>query len=140
MAVLLACFQVRAQNWTGNVDSDWNNASNWSSWPLGGQDISINPSLYTGNAASPVISANSVFSPGAVLIENGGLLTIGANLSTQDDVEVLGAGSQLIVNDGTFNVNLSDGGRLIIDLGATMVINGGNTQGGQFAGFMNMPW
>ncbi len=116
-----------SQNWTGNQDADWNNAANWSSWPLNGEDITINPALYTGNSISPVISSNSVFSPAAMLIENGGILTIEANLTTVDDVEVIGAGSLVEVNSGTFSVNPGAGGRLIIDLNAAMTINGGTT-------------
>lgn len=114
------------QNWTGNSNSDWNNPSNWSSWPLNGSNITINPALYTGAAAVPVISANSVFTPALVSVINGGILTINANLTTQDDVEVLDPTSQLIVNGGIFSVNPGNGGRLIIDLGASMLLSNGN--------------
>lgn len=124
---LFICTVSFAQNWTGNQDANWNNSSNWSSWPLNGEDITINPALYTGNAVSPIISANSVFSPAAVLVTNGGFLTINANLTTSDDVEVIGLNSLIEVNNGVFSVNPGDGGRLIIDLGASMTINGGST-------------
>lgn len=116
---------VYSQNWTGNVNSDWNNASNWSSWPLNNQDIVINPALYTGNAASPIISSNSTFSPAAVDLLNGADLIINANLTTQDDVNAIGIGTSITVNAGTFNVNPGNGGRLIIDLGATMLQTNG---------------
>ena len=116
---------VFSQNWTGNVNSDWNNASNWSSWPLNNQDIVINPALYTGNAASPIISSNSTFSPAAVDLLNGADLIINANLTTQDDVNATGIGTSITVNAGTFNVNPGNGGRLIIDLGATMLQTNG---------------
>ena len=116
---------VYSQNWTGNVNSDWNNASNWSSWPLNNQDIVINPALYTGNAASPIISSNSTFSPAAVDLLNGADLIINANLTTQDDVNAIGIGTSITVNSGTFNVNPGNGGRLIIDLGATMLQTNG---------------
>jgi len=116
---------VFSQNWTGNVNSDWNNASNWSSWPLNNQDIVINPALYTGNAASPIISSNSTFSPAAVDLLNGADLIINANLTTQDDVNAIGIGTSITVNAGTFNVNPGNGGRLIIDLGATMLQTNG---------------
>jgi hypothetical protein len=124
---LLFTETIFSQNWTGAADANWNNSANWSGWPLNGQDIVINPSFYSGNAVAPVISANSTFSPASVLIENGGSLTISANLTTQDDVEVTGPGSSLSVDNGTFNVNPSNGGRLIIDLGGSMAINGGIT-------------
>lgn len=130
IVITLAFFTTQysfGQNWTGNSDSDWNNSANWSSWPLNGQNITINPSFYTGNAASPIISSNSVFSPAAILVDNGAVLTISANLTTQDDVEAIGVGSQIIMNNGTFSVNPGNGGRLIIDLGSSMEINGGTT-------------
>lgn len=114
-----------AQNWTGNVSSDWNNSANWSQWPLTGEDITIDPVNYTGASASPIIAANSVFSPAAILINNGGILTINANLTTTDDVECIGVSSQITMNSGTFSVNPGNGGRLIIDLGATMLMTNG---------------
>jgi hypothetical protein len=116
---------VYSQNWTGNVNSDWNNASNWSSWPLNNQDIVINPALYTGNAASPIISSNSTFSPASVDLLNDADLIINANLTTQDDVNAIGIGTSITVNSGTFDVNPGNGGRLIIDLGATMLQTNG---------------
>jgi len=116
-----------AQNWTGNQDANWNNSSNWSSWPLNGEDITIDPTFYSGNAIAPLISSNSTFIPAAVSITNGGVLTINANLTTSDDVEVIGLNSNIEVNNGVFRVNPGDGGRLIIDLGASMTINGGST-------------
>lgn len=126
LVIILLPVSAFCQNWTGALSSDWNNAGNWSTWPLGGEDIVINPAQYSGNAASPVISANSVFSPAQVVIENGGQLTISANLSTQDDVEVLGTGSQITVTNGTFSVDNPGGGRLIMDLGGQLLVNGGS--------------
>lgn len=122
---LLVTGWTLAQNWTGNVSSDWNNSANWSQWPLTGQDISIDPTNYTGASASPIISTNSVFTPAAILINNGGNLTINANLTTTDDVECIGVASHITLNSGTFNVNPGNGGRLIIDLGATMLMTNG---------------
>ena len=123
---ITSSISLSAQNWTGNVNNDWNNSANWSAWPLAGQDLTIDPAFLTGAAVYPTISSNSSFSPGLVLIQNGGLLTIGANLTTQDDVEVLGVGSSIIVNNGSFSVNPGGGGRLVVDLGATLVQNSGN--------------
>jgi hypothetical protein len=120
-----------AQNWTGNVNSDWNNPSNWSTWPLNNEDITINPAFFSGVAASPIISSNSAFSPAAITILNGGDLTISANLTTQDDVEVIDVGSSITVTAGTFSVNTTDGGRLIIDLQSSMLIQGGTVQVGE---------
>lgn len=127
LAFLLTFHFLGAQNWTGNVDSDWNNSSNWSSWPLDGEDITIDPANYTGNAADPIISSNSVFNPAEVTVENGGILTISANLTTQDDVEAIGAGSEILHTAGTFSVNPGGGGRLIIATNASMTVDGGTT-------------
>lgn len=122
---------VYSQNWTGAVNSDWNNVANWSTAPGNGDDITIDPTFYTGAGVSPVISTNSTFSPAAIAITNGGNLTISANLTTSDDVEAIGIGSNITVTNGIFNVNVNDGGRLILDLGATMTINGGTTNVGE---------
>ncbi len=126
--MLLTGIVTFAQNWTGNVDSDWNNQANWSSWPLSGQDITINPANYTGNAMQPIISANSVFSPAEVNLANGAQLTISADLTTQDDVTATDAGTQIIMTAGTFQVAPGNGGRLIIDLGALLVQQSGTLQ------------
>lgn len=117
---------VCSQNWTGNLNSDWNNPSNWSAAPSNGSDLTIDPSFYTGASASPIIATNSNFSPGAILITNGGDLTISANLTTSDDVEVLGIGSNITVTNGTFTVNVGNGGRLVLDLEATMTVDAGS--------------
>lgn len=122
---------VFSQNWTGNINSDWNNPSNWSTAPSNGSDITIDPTFYTGASASPIIAINSSFSPGAILITNGGELTISANLTTSGDVEVIGLGSSITVTNGTFSVNVGDGGRLIIDLEASMTINAGSVVVGE---------
>lgn len=115
-----------AQNWTGQTSSDWNDPSNWSSWPLNGQDIIINPSLYSvAGGFHPVVSSNSVFTPALITLQNGAVLTISANLSTDDDVEVFDLNSEIIVTNGVFSVNPGGGGRLIIDLESSMTVNGG---------------
>lgn len=130
-AIAFCASFLSAQNWTGAVSSDWNNPANWSATPGNGDDIQINPALYSGAAASPIISVNSNFSPAAVLITNGGVLTINANLSTQDDVEVIGVGSSILMNSGTFNVNNTDDGRLIIDAEASMTVFAGTVNVGE---------
>lgn len=128
--LFLLCLPIvgLAQNWTGAINSDWNNAANWSTWPLNGADITIDPATFSGVAAMPVIASNSVFSPGMVLVQNGAVLTIQANLTTQDDFEVLGAGTHVEMDLGTVQVNPGNGGRLIVDLGATWTMDNGNLQ------------
>ncbi len=134
LILLLTVIQIsvaQSQSWTGNLDSDWNNAANWSDWPLDGEDIIIDPALYTGAQASPEITSNSVFSPAEMLIQNGGNLTIAADLSTEDDIEVIGPGSGITVNSGNFAVNFTDGGRLVFELGSFMIVQGGAVNVGE---------
>ena len=83
LALAAACLlstATQAQNWTGAVSSDWNNAANWSDWPLGGENITVDPASYSGAAASPVIGTASVFAPDRLYVMNGAELTIAANL------------------------------------------------------------
>lgn len=120
-----------AQNWTGAVNSDWNNPSNWSATPTNNTPKNINPVNYTGAAQHPVISTNSNFTASTLNITNGGQLTINANLSTTDNVTVTGNNSNITVNSGTFQIAPSNNGCLIIDLGATMNINNGTINVGQ---------
>jgi hypothetical protein len=118
-------FSASAQTWTGAVNSDWNNAQNWSATPNNGANITINGLNLTGAAQMPVISSNSTFSPGTVTMSNGAILAINANLSTSDNFFVNDAGSQLIINAGTLSVNFADDGRLIADFGGSIIVNSG---------------
>ncbi len=120
-----------AQNWRGTVNSDWNNSANWSSWPLNNINIVIDPLNYTGNAASPVISVASVFSPKKVIVQNAAELIIQNNLTTNDNFDVTGVGSKLTITGGIFNIGLAANGRLLVDLGAQMIMNGGSIATGR---------
>lgn len=121
-----------AQNWTGAVNADFNNAANWDQTPQNGDDIVINPTNFTGAMVQPVISSNANFSPAGVEISGGGQLTINANLTTTDRIEVFDANSAIIVNAGTFNVAGGAGNaRLIFFDGSRFEMNGGNLQVGQ---------
>ena len=128
--IALAC-NSEAQEWTGAISQDWNNPSNWTIAPQNGDDIVIDPANYTGNAFQPTILTASNFSPAAVQVLNGGVLTIQNNLSTSDDVDVLDVNSKIILQSGNFNVNSLGNGRLVVDLSATMEINGGTLLVGQ---------
>lgn len=123
--ILVASSTIFGQNWTGNVDADWNNSANWSNWPLNGTSIVIDPANYTGNAATPIVSTNSVFTPNDITIQNGGQLTVQANLTTTEDMEVLDANSSLTIQSGTINIGPGNSGRLIVDLSAAVSISGG---------------
>lgn len=120
------------QNWTGAVSSDFNNPANWDQTPQSGDDIVINPLNYTGNMNQPVISSTANFSPAGVSISGGGQLTINANLTTTDRIEVFDANSAIILNSGTFNVSGGAGNaRLIFFDGSHFTMNGGTMQVGQ---------
>ncbi|TSJ39011.1 hypothetical protein [Fluviicola chungangensis] len=96
---------VFGQNWTGAIDSDWNNPSNWSTAPSNGDDIVIDPANYTGAMAQPIISSNSNFTPAEMLVQNGAHLTISATLNTTDRVEVIGNGTMItLTNSGAFSL------------------------------------
>lgn len=121
------------QNWTGAVDSDWNNTSNWSATPSNGDNIVIDPANYTGAMAQPVISANSNFTPAEMLVQNGAQLTISAALNATDRVEIIGNGTQVILT-GSGAFSLTGGGnnaRLIFVDDAHLEMNGGSLTCGQ---------
>ncbi|UKN02259.1 T9SS type A sorting domain-containing protein [Paracrocinitomix mangrovi] len=130
MAAILSALCISGiswtQNWTGNNSSDWNDPANWDNWPLTDQNIIINPANYTGVFAHPTINANSIFNPAKVNIENGAQLTINADLTTLDDINIDGFGSSLNCNGGLLSVNPSNGGRIYVLMGGNFFINNGN--------------
>lgn len=105
-AVICSLFYISAssQNWTGNLNSDWNNAANWSSMPSNNSTVTINPSNYTGAAASPVMNAASSFSPDKLSVLNGALLTIADDITINKDL-VIDLGGQVALNSGTITVS-----------------------------------
>lgn len=123
--VTLLSVNAAAQNWTGALNSDWNNPGNWTDWPLDGEDVTIDPALYTGAQAAPEITSASVFSPDRMYVMNGAELVIEAPLSV---------GNRLIVSDdaqveqgaGTLTTD-----RLVLELGGTYTLANGtvNTLG-----------
>ena len=121
ITILLISQNTFSQNWRGTVNSDWNNANNWSAPPTSGSALTIDPANYTGAAMQPVIATNSTFTASTITILNGGQLTINANVSTTGNIVVNDVNSLLTINSGT----LQAGSRLIIDLGGNMNINGG---------------
>jgi len=143
-----------AQNWTGAINSDWNNPANWSATPSNGDDIEIDPANYTGAMAQPLVSGNSNFTPAEMLVQNGAQLTISGTLNTSDRVEIIGNGTLVtITNNGAFSLigagnnarlifvddshlemnggNLSVGQRLLFELGASGTINAGTVTVGE---------
>jgi hypothetical protein len=103
---------------------------------LNGSTIVIDPINFVGNAISPIVSVNSNFNPGAIIIQNGGSLSVGANLTQSGSLTILNG--QLILNSGTFLVGNSfiveDGGQVSV-LNGTLNITDSLTiiNGGQFA-------
>jgi hypothetical protein len=152
-AALLTAVCSFAQDWTGAVNSDWNNTANWSSTPSNGDNIVIDPANYTGAMASPIVTGTAAFTPAEMLVQNGAQLTIAGNLSASDRVEILGAGTVVTITSGTFALNgggnnarlifaedahlqledgsLNVGQRLLFELGGTGEVNGGTITVGE---------
>lgn len=144
---------VVAQNWTGAVNSDWNNAANWSQTPGNGDNIQIDPANYTGAMAQPVVTGNSNFTPAEIIAQNGAQLTISGTLNASDRCEMLGAGTTVTITSGTFALtgggnnarlvfaedahlqmeggNLNIGQRLLFELGGTGTVNAGTITVGE---------
>ncbi|HNR56702.1 MAG TPA: hypothetical protein PKJ19_16160, partial [Flavobacteriales bacterium] len=122
---LLITSAASAQQWTGAQDSNWNNAANWSSWPLGGEDITIDPAAYTGVAASPVIGMASVFSPDRLYVMNGAELSIQANLTVGNRF-IISDDAQVAMTAGTLQVD-----RLVMELGGGFTLEGGSINAGR---------
>jgi len=132
LAALLSVCAAFSQNWTGAVNSDWNNPSNWSSVPQNGDNITIALNNYTGAMAHPVIASNASFSPAEMLVEGGAILTVNANLTTTDRVEIFGEGTAVIVNSGILSIQGGAGNaRIIFSDGAHFEMNGGLLNVGQ---------
>jgi len=122
---------MHSQSWRGTVNADWNNASNWSAWPLNNANIVIDPVNYTGAAASPSIINASVFIPNKILIQNGASMLIQNNLTTNDNVDVVGTGTLLTIQGGTINIGLGTNGRLLADVGGQLIIQNGTIDAGK---------
>ena len=154
LSLCLLLGPVFGQSWTGAVNSDWNNAANWSVSPSNGDNIEIDPANYTGVMAQPIINGISNFTPAEMLIQNGAQLTISGTLNTTDQVEIIGAGTQItITNSGAFSLigagnnarlifvddshlemtggSLSSAQRLLFELGATGTIHNGTVTVGE---------
>jgi len=132
IAILFSITTLKAQTWTGNINSDWNNSANWTGWPLNGDDILIDPINYTGASASPVISANSVFTPAGMIVQNGATLTVQANLTATKRIELFTNGTVLTVNSGTlFASGSGSQGRFIVSDGAAVIQNNGMVKANQ---------
>ena len=118
--ILFISTTLFAQNWTGNVDADWNNSANWSSWPLNGVSVVVDPVNYTGNAVSPIISSNAVFTPNNITVLNSGQLIISSNITVTESIDVLGTSSQISIQSGSITTKL-----MTANFGGKYFITGG---------------
>lgn len=116
-----ACWPTGNVTWTGNVSSDWNNASNysgnWGALPDDRDRVIINPSNYSNE---PVISNDPSFSPASINLTNGANLTVNRSITTAY-LEV-GSGSNTITIQGSRALNVSEdfllssnNGRIILE-------------------------
>lgn len=115
---------VFGQNWTGQVNSDWNNLNNWSFPPSGNSILIIDPIYYTGNANQPVVSSASNFIASELTIQNGADLTLLNALNISGNVTVKGSGTSLTVFQGG-SLQVTANGNLNINLGAEFIQNDG---------------
>ncbi|GAB5525869.1 MAG: hypothetical protein Roseis2KO_37410 [Roseivirga sp.] len=78
---LTVCDQTGGNTWTGNVDTDWNNGSNWSNCtvPGLGEDITI-ADVSAGSNNFPVLDQSRSY--GSLTVDNGATITLGANTLT----------------------------------------------------------
>lgn len=97
--------------WTGNVDSDWENSANYNTPPANGDLIIINPANYSGAGADPVISTASSFNPSEVQVQNGANFTIQGDLSFE---EFFFRGGEFLITDNTTTVSISNGATIDI--------------------------
>jgi hypothetical protein len=133
LTMICSLFYIAAfsQNWTGNLNSDWNNSANWSAMPANNATVTINPANFTGAAVAPVINAASSFDPNKLSVLNGASLTVSDDITIHKDL-VIDLGGQVTMTSGTItveqNVLIGDGktsnSSLLTINGAHLVVNG----------------
>ena len=126
-----------AQNWTGNINSDWGNSANWSggTLPATGQNVIVDSTAnYSGSMSHPVIAAPSTFSPRKVTIRGGGKLEINGSTASLtvngrdfvvDNNYAIGFTSSLLISNGGTLIIQSDK-KLKIKRGGTSSLTGGS--------------
>lgn len=124
-----ACWPTGDVTWTGNTNSDWNTASNYSgNWGLlpGNTDrVIINPNNYSN---APVIDNSPTFSPASIYLENGASLTINESITTAyfevrsgnntviiDDGEQLSVSNDFLLSSNNGRISLTGGGSVEVD-------------------------
>ena len=115
-STVMLTYGVAQTTWTGDINSDWNNAGNWSSGiPDITSDVTI-PDVTT----DPVLGSGTAVSK-SLTIAAGGLLTI----ENTADLLIQNSSSQGISNDGTM---ANKGTVSITGTGADAFRNAGTTQ------------
>ncbi len=124
--------------WTGGTNTDWSNAGNWSTGTAPTVDGSAK--IVIGSTTNkPVL--NITGNVNTVSIEGGGVLDVGAsNFTVATELQVSGAGSQLLTSGGLVNavqVELRNSGNLTLNASdrigsltgssSTTVVIGANT-------------
>lgn len=124
---LYACWPTGDVTWTGNTDSDWNKASNysgnWGALPGNRDRVIINPSNYTN---APVISNNPSFSPASIYLNNGATLTV--NRSATSAYFEIGSGTNTITIQSSRKLTVSEDFLLSSNNGRVVVEGGGDVE------------
>ncbi|GAA0892328.1 T9SS type A sorting domain-containing protein [Fulvivirga kasyanovii] len=124
---LYACWPTGDVTWTGNTDSDWNKASNysgnWGALPDNRDRVIINPSNYSN---APVISNNPSFSPASIYLNNGATLTV--NRSVTSAYFEIGSGTNTVTIQSSRKLTVNEDFLLSSNNGRIIVEGGGNVE------------
>jgi PKD repeat protein len=139
ISLVVLCASTIAQNWTGNVNSDWEDGGNWSGGtvPATGQSVIIDStSNYTGNMAHPVIITASSFSPKKLAVKGGGKLELNGSTArltvsgrdvVVDNNYAVGFTSSLFVSNGG-TLTIQSDKKLKVKKGGLISLTGGSIQ------------
>ncbi|QYJ68402.1 T9SS type A sorting domain-containing protein [Flavobacterium litorale] len=96
---------VNPNSWTGSVDTDWNNASNW----CGGIPATTDDITIASQTNSPVIASGNNVTVASITLLSGGNITVnsGANLTVTNSVSVA-ADATFIVENNANLIQIND--------------------------------
>jgi len=110
---------AQAQNWTGNVDNNWNNSGNWS----GGVPSSSTSSIYIYDTSNdPIITSNARYDSARLNIYSGASLSIANGATTNFQYFEMNGNSTAYITDDAKFINYYT---FRIDSNATMHISNG---------------
>jgi len=100
-------FTIHTTNWTGTVNSDWNNSGNWDNGVPSSSSLAVIPDILT----APIIDTGATVELGNLVIDSGetlsvnnlNALSISGNLNINGDL-ILNSGSSLIVDGAVSDV------------------------------------